>query len=94
MHYFNVEEHYQRGLAWYRSQMPFTLPGQVTVEKTPGYFASPQVPQRVWEMNPAVRLLLIVRDPAERLVSDYTQVLHNRVTRHKPYKSLGNWHRG
>ncbi|KAM9546522.1 heparan sulfate glucosamine 3-O-sulfotransferase 1-like isoform 1-T2 [Salvelinus alpinus] len=88
VHYFNVEEHYRRGLAWYRAQMPFTLPGQVTVEKTPGYFASPQVPQRVWEMNPAVRLLLIVRDPAERLVSDYTQVLHNRVTRHKPYKSL------
>ncbi|CAB1322352.1 unnamed protein product [Coregonus sp. 'balchen'] len=88
VHYFNMEEHYRRGLAWYRAQMPFTLPGQLTVEKTPGYFASPQVPERVWEMNPAVRLLLIVRDPAERLVSDYTQVLHNRVTRHKPYQPL------
>lgn len=88
VHYFNVEEHYRRGLAWYRAQMPFTVPGQLTVEKTPGYFAAPQVPARVWDMNPAVRLLLIVRDPAERLISDYTQVLHNRLTRHKPYKPL------
>ncbi|KAJ7993719.1 hypothetical protein DPEC_G00257590 [Dallia pectoralis] len=88
VHYFNVEEHYQQGLAWYRAQMPFTLPGQLTVEKTPGYFANPQVPERVLEINPAVRLLLIVRDPAERLVSDYTQVLHNRMTRHKPYQPL------
>ena len=77
-----------RGLAWYRAQMPFTLPRQLTVEKTPGYFSSPEVPARVWDMNPAVRLLLIVRDPAERLVSDYTQVLHNRLARNKPYQTL------
>ncbi|XP_029961353.1 heparan sulfate (glucosamine) 3-O-sulfotransferase 1-like 2 [Salarias fasciatus] len=88
VHYFNVEEHYRRGPAWYRAQMPFTAEGQLTVEKTPGYFAAPQVPARVWDANPAVRLLLIVRDPAERLVSDYTQVLHNRRSRHKPYRPL------
>ncbi|XP_061528647.1 heparan sulfate (glucosamine) 3-O-sulfotransferase 1-like 2 isoform X2 [Phycodurus eques] len=88
VHYFNVEDHYKRGLAWYRSQMPFTKPGQLTLEKTPGYFAAPQVPARVWALNPAARLLLIVRDPAERLVSDYTQVLHNRLARRKPYRPL------
>ncbi|XP_053727630.1 heparan sulfate (glucosamine) 3-O-sulfotransferase 1-like 2 [Synchiropus splendidus] len=88
VHFFNVEEHYRRGLPWYRSQMPYSLPSQLTIEKTPGYFASPLAPARIWEMNPSVRLLLIVRDPAERLVSDYTQVLHNRLTRHKPYQPL------
>ncbi|XP_029019139.1 heparan sulfate (glucosamine) 3-O-sulfotransferase 1-like 2 [Betta splendens] len=88
VHFFNVEEHYRRGLAWYRAQMPLTRPAQLTLEKTPGYFAAPQVPARVWDMNPAVRLLLIVRDPAERLVSDYTQVLHNRLSRHKAYRPL------
>lgn len=88
VHYFNVEEHYRQGLAWYRAQMPFSLPRQLTVEKTPGYFSAPEAPARVWDMNPSVRLLLIVRDPAERLVSDYTQVLHNRLARHKPYQSL------
>ncbi|XP_036385801.1 heparan sulfate glucosamine 3-O-sulfotransferase 1-like [Megalops cyprinoides] len=88
VHFFNLEEHYRRGLGWYRAQMPLSLPGQLTVEKTPGYFASPQAPGRVRAMDQGVRLLLIVRDPAERLVSDYTQVLHNRRQRHKPYPPL------
>nr|XP_006134612.1 heparan sulfate glucosamine 3-O-sulfotransferase 1-like [Pelodiscus sinensis] len=88
VHFFNVEENYQRGLGWYRQQMPFTCPSQLTLEKTPGYFSSLQAPERMHAMDPSVRLLLIVRDPVERLVSDYTQVLHNRQARRKPYPAL------
>ncbi|KAJ8339505.1 hypothetical protein SKAU_G00362910 [Synaphobranchus kaupii] len=44
VHFFNVDEHYHRGLSWYRAQMPLSLPGQLTVEKTPGYFAAPPGP--------------------------------------------------
>ncbi|KAG6924729.1 heparan sulfate (glucosamine) 3-O-sulfotransferase 1 [Chelydra serpentina] len=88
VHFFNREENYRRGLGWYRQQMPLSRPGQLTVEKTPGYFSSPRAPNRVRAMAPAMRLLLIVRDPVERLVSDYTQILHNRQARHKPYPPL------
>ncbi|XP_072520803.1 heparan sulfate (glucosamine) 3-O-sulfotransferase 1-like 2 [Salminus brasiliensis] len=88
VHYFNLDENFRKGLDWYRAQMPLTLPGQVTVEKTPGYFTAPLAPSRMWSTNPAVKLLLIVRDPAERLVSDYTQVLHNRLQQNKPYQPL------
>ncbi|KAL7836836.1 hypothetical protein AOLI_G00281200 [Acnodon oligacanthus] len=88
VHYFNLDENFRKGLDWYRAQMPLTLPGQVTVEKTPGYFTAPLAPARMWSANPAVKLLLIVRDPAERLVSDYTQVLHNRLQQNKPYQPL------
>ncbi|KAJ8286145.1 hypothetical protein GJAV_G00035040 [Gymnothorax javanicus] len=88
VHYFNLDENYRRGLGWYRAQMPLSLPGQLTIEKTPGYFTAPLAPGRVQRMDPSVRLLLIVRDPAERVVSDYTQVLHNRLQRNKPYRPL------
>lgn len=88
VHYFNLDENFHKGLDWYLAQMPLTHAGQVTVEKTPGYFTAPMVPARMWSMNPAVKLLLIVRDPAERLVSDYTQVLHNRIQQNKPYQPL------
>ncbi|EMP26267.1 Heparan sulfate glucosamine 3-O-sulfotransferase 1 [Chelonia mydas] len=88
VHFFNREENYRRGLGWYRQQMPLSRPGQLTVEKTPGYFSSPRVPARVRALAPGVRLLLIVRDPVERLVSDYTQILHNRQARCKPYPPL------
>lgn len=83
VHFFDWDSHYQRGLDWYRSQMPRALPGQLTVEKTPAYFTSVKAPERVLRMKPDVKLLLIVRDPTIRLLSDYTQVFHNRLEKHK-----------
>ncbi|XP_030622072.1 heparan sulfate glucosamine 3-O-sulfotransferase 1 [Chanos chanos] len=91
VHFFDWDSHYQRGLDWYLSQMPFSYPGQLTVEKTPAYFTSSKVPERIKRMNPDVRLLLILRDPTERVLSDYTQVFHNRLQKHKylqPIESL------
>ncbi|XP_074847828.1 heparan sulfate glucosamine 3-O-sulfotransferase 1 [Carettochelys insculpta] len=88
VHFFDWEDHYGNGLQWYRNQMPFSYPNQITVEKTPAYFTSPKVPARVYTMNPSVRLLLILRDPSERVLSDYTQVFYNHVQKHKPYPSI------
>ena len=53
--------------------MPPTLEGQVTMEKTPSYFVTREVPQRVRQMNPNTKLLVVVRDPVTRAISDYTQ---------------------
>ena len=53
--------------------MPATLDGQLTVEKTPSYFVTKSVPQRVCAMSPDVKLILVVRDPVTRALSDYTQ---------------------
>jgi [heparan sulfate]-glucosamine 3-sulfotransferase 3 len=53
--------------------MPPTLEGQVTMEKTPSYFVTREVPQRVRQMNPNTKLLIVVRDPVTRAISDYTQ---------------------
>ncbi|XP_007430052.1 heparan sulfate glucosamine 3-O-sulfotransferase 1-like [Python bivittatus] len=88
IHFFNVEENYQKGLDWYCQQMPISHHTQITVEKTPGYFFSLEAPERIHAMDSSMKLLLIVRDPVERLVSDYTQILHNRKARQKPYQSL------
>uniref|UniRef100_A0A2K5WHH2 Sulfotransferase n=1 Tax=Macaca fascicularis TaxID=9541 RepID=A0A2K5WHH2_MACFA len=54
VHFFDWEEHYGHGLGWYLSQMPFSWPHQLTVEKTPAYFTSPKVPERVHSMNPSI----------------------------------------
>ncbi|XP_078095847.1 heparan sulfate glucosamine 3-O-sulfotransferase 1-like [Mustelus asterias] len=88
VHFFDWDANYRKGLDWYRRQMPMSLPGQVTVEKTPGYFTSTQAPRRIHGMDGSTRLLLIVRDPAERVISDYTQVLYNRKERHKAYRPV------
>lgn len=71
VHFF--DKYYSKGFQWYRHCMPPTLEGQVTMEKTPSYFITKEVPKRVHSMNPATRLIVVVRDPVTRAVSDYTQ---------------------
>lgn len=60
---------------WFRSLMPRTLDGQITMEKTPSYFVTKEAPSRVCSMNCQAKLIVVVRDPVTRAVSDYTQTL-------------------
>lgn len=52
---------------------------QVTIEKTPSYFISREAPARIRAMNSTIKLLLIVRDPATRVVSDYAQIMETKL---------------
>ncbi|XP_063315945.1 heparan sulfate glucosamine 3-O-sulfotransferase 1 [Pelobates fuscus] len=88
IHFFDLEDQYKRGLEWYLDQMPFSYPHQLTVEKTPAYFTSDVVPERVYNMNSTIRLLLILRDPIERVLSDYTQVFYNHKQKNKSYPAV------
>ncbi|KAM4530425.1 heparan sulfate glucosamine 3-O-sulfotransferase 6-like [Odontesthes bonariensis] len=77
---FGAEPHffdrfYEKGLEWYRNLMPRTLDGQITMEKTPSYFVTKEAPSRVCTMNCRTKLIVVVRDPVTRAVSDYTQTL-------------------
>ncbi|XP_066535025.1 heparan sulfate (glucosamine) 3-O-sulfotransferase 1-like1 [Hoplias malabaricus] len=90
VHFFDWDENYAKGLEWYRELMPYSYPHQITIEKTPGYFTSPLAPARIRAMNSSIRLLLILRDPAERVISDYTQVFFNRLENHKPVQAIEN----
>ncbi|XP_013789906.1 heparan sulfate glucosamine 3-O-sulfotransferase 2-like [Limulus polyphemus] len=73
VHFF--DKFYHLGLEWYRQQMPPTLKDQLTIEKTPSYFIGKQVPVRVHNMSRDMKLLLVVRDPVTRAISDYTQTV-------------------
>ncbi|XP_078376110.1 heparan sulfate glucosamine 3-O-sulfotransferase 3B1-like [Oculina patagonica] len=74
VHFFDNNRNYQLGLDWYREQMPKSLPGDITIEKTPAYFVTDKVPERLYQMSKTVKLIVIVRDPTERAISDYVQV--------------------
>lgn len=58
--------------------MPPTIQGQITVEKTPSYWITKGVPGRVYNMSQDVRMIVVVRDPATRALSDYTQAITKR----------------
>ncbi|ESO87066.1 hypothetical protein LOTGIDRAFT_177464 [Lottia gigantea] len=59
-------------------QMPPTLDGQLTMEKTPSYFVTRDVPQRIYNMSKTIKLIVVVRDPVTRAISDYTQAVTKR----------------
>ncbi|XP_076647958.1 heparan sulfate 3-O sulfotransferase-B [Halictus rubicundus] len=77
VHFF--DHHYVKGFHWYRHRMPPTLSTQITMEKTPSYFVTSEVPRRVQRMNPSMKLILVVKDPVTRAISDYTQVKSKRA---------------
>ncbi|XP_077388914.1 heparan sulfate glucosamine 3-O-sulfotransferase 6-like [Festucalex cinctus] len=72
-HFF--DRFYDKGLEWYRNLMPRTLDGQITMEKTPSYFVTKEAPSRICTLNCQTKLIVVVRDPVTRAVSDYTQTL-------------------
>ena len=43
VHFFDRDENYRRGLEWYRRKMPHSFRGQITIEKSPSYFVTPEV---------------------------------------------------
>ncbi|KXJ28236.1 Heparan sulfate glucosamine 3-O-sulfotransferase 4 [Exaiptasia diaphana] len=76
IHFFDRDQNYAKGIEWYRSMMPqvSSAPGQIVMEKSPSYFVTPGVPERIYKMSRTVKLLVIVRNPTKRAISDYTQL--------------------
>lgn len=88
VHFFDDNHKFGLGLEWYRRQMPVVGKGSdrgnggafkysqndVVIEKTPAYFITDQAPERIYSMNSSIKIIVIVRDPVTRLVSDYTQI--------------------
>jgi hypothetical protein len=73
LHFFVEEKNLARGRSWYESHFESAAP--VRGESSPGYSAFPLykgVPERIAQAIPGVRLLYLVRDPIERIVSHYT----------------------
>jgi len=56
-----------------RRMMPLTTEHQLTIEKTPSYFVTTNAAERVYQMSPDVRLIVVLRDPVSRALSDYAQ---------------------
>uniref|UniRef100_G3NGA5 Sulfotransferase n=1 Tax=Gasterosteus aculeatus TaxID=69293 RepID=G3NGA5_GASAC len=75
-HFF--DRNYENGLEWYRELMPKTLEGQITMEKTPSYFVTREAPARIAAMSRDTKLIVVVRDPVTRAISDYTQTLSKK----------------
>ena len=69
-----------------------SIDGQITMEKTPGYFVDAKSPRRVRALNPLMQLILVVRNPITRALSDYAQVRNDQSHCLWHWYLVGNWY--
>lgn len=76
LHFFDNDENYAKGSAWYESQFFEVEPGQITGEITPAYMSYEKVPARIHEtLGDNVKLVFSLREPVARAYSEFH---HNR----------------
>jgi len=78
-HYFS--NHYQKGTDWYRSHFPLKIHKEIkesylkrkliSGEATPYYVSHPLAPERVHDLVPNVKLIVLLRNPVDRAYSHY-----------------------
>lgn len=82
IHYF--DRYYNKGIEWYRERMPLCYENELIMEKTPSYFVTSGVTEDIFQysterLNRTLKLLVIVRDPTRRAISDFTQTQGNEI---------------
>jgi len=82
--FFIEEKNWHKGLDWYQSQ--FVGDAKIYGESSPNYsrYARwPNVPTRMFSVIPQTKIIYILRDPIERMISHYVHAYAVR-TEHRP----------
>src|SRR5690242_3745935 len=79
VHFF--DQHFQKGVSWYRSCFPTTTQKRyreqicrekvLTGEASPEYLFYPHTAQKVAQLLPCIKLIVLLRNPVERAYSQY-----------------------
>ena len=89
VHFFDNERHYRKGFRWYKNMMPKSFSDQIVLEKSPRYFVNGRVPERVYQMSPNTKLILILRDPVKRAISDFVHMkMRRKYFRNKDIENI------
>lgn len=68
---------YDRGVDWYREHFQGVTGERAIGELSHNYLYHPEAPGRIAAMNPEMKLLVCLREPAERAFSDYLHKVKN-----------------
>jgi hypothetical protein len=81
LHFFDRQEHFSKGIEWYRRFFPTLMPedGQksITGEGSPSYLIDRHAPERLAGAVPEARLIVLLRNPVDRAYSHYHHVMRN-----------------
>ena len=71
VHFFDLN--FDKGIEWYKSQFSNSTEGDrlLTGEASPYYIFHPRVAERVYDLFPQIKIILLLRNPIERAISHY-----------------------
>ena len=69
VHFFNTDKGWDRGIDWYKSLFPRKK--LIQGEKTPNYINSPIAHERMHQVIPDAKLILMLRNPVNRAYSQW-----------------------
>jgi hypothetical protein len=75
-HFFDAN--YSKGVNWYRSHFPMRQKikkGCVTGEASPCYLMFPHAAERISQLLPNIKLIVLLRNPVDRAISHYFHVV-------------------
>ena len=75
-------QHFRKGVTWYESVLGN---GEIRGEKTPEYIVCPYVPKRIKATCPNVKLIVMLRNPVDRIQSHFRLATHLNNER-KPFE--------
>lgn len=87
--FFDEEVAWSRGLDWYRALFRDATPEQICGEASTNYTRWPQVPEvpaRIADIMPSVKLIYVVRDPVDRAYSHYVHRHTRELFPAQPFK--------
>jgi hypothetical protein len=75
LYYFDL--HFDNGREWYLSRFADAGDHPAVGEISHSYLSSPEAAARIADLNPAMRLLVCLREPVDRAFSDYLDLVKN-----------------
>ncbi len=78
INFFSNPKYWRKGTAWYEKH--FADDGQVWGESSTSYSCYPlrkDVPERIFDYKPSIKLIYLIRDPMSRFLSHYSHWLSN-----------------
>src|SRR5262249_9523812 len=77
--FFDADGRWGRGIDWYKANFDARYP--INGESSPQYSRYPRtpgVPERIKSVLGMPKIIYAIRDPVDRILSDYVQIAHSR----------------
>lgn len=71
VNFFGRDEQYEKGLTWYENHFSGQPEGKLSGEFSTTYLDSDVAPGRIYKYHPEVKLIVSLRNPVERALSNY-----------------------